>query len=393
MQLMQRKPPPRGFDTVEFEKRTARLQRLMRERQLDAVLLTTEPNVRYITGFFTQFWHSPTRPWFCLVPAEGKPVAVIPGIGAAGMAQTWIEDIRTWQSPCPEDDGISLLTQAIKELPSKFGRVGMTLGPESHLRMPASNFARLAKEIAPNQMVDCAHMILYLRSIKSEAEIDKIRFACLIASDAYEALPEKCGIGDSEREICQKLRMDMLARGADNSPFLVGGSNKGGYDDIIMGPKDRVPEAGDVMIIDTGTLYDGYYCDFDRNYAFGSIDEKTRRAHEVVWDATEAGFTAARAGATTTDLYKAMWFVMEAGGALGNDVGRLGHGLGMELTEWPSNTESDNTVLEPGMVMTLEPGMLFAPGRMLVHEENIVIREEGAELLTIRAPREMWVIS
>jgi Xaa-Pro dipeptidase len=385
--------PPRGFELTEFENRTARLQKLMHERKLDAVLLTTEPNVRYITGFFTQFWHSPTRPWFCLVPAEGKPIAVIPGIGAAGMAATWIDDIRTWQSPCPEDDGISLLTQAIKELPSKFGRVGMTLGPESHLRMPANNFARLSKEISPLEMVDCVQMVHYLRSVKSEAEIAKIHYACQLASDAYEALPGKCSVGNTEREICQKLRMDMLARGADNSPFLVGGSNEGGYDDIIMGPKDKATKAGDVMIIDTGTVYDGYFCDFDRNYAFGHIKDDTKRAHEVVWEATEAGFKAARAGATTTDLYNAMWSVMEAGGALGNDVGRLGHGLGIELTEWPSNTDSDMTVLEPGMVMTLEPGMLFAPGRMLVHEENIVIREDGAELLTKRAPKEMWMIS
>jgi Xaa-Pro dipeptidase len=384
--------PARGFKTAEFENRTARLQKLMHERKLDAVLLTTEPNVRYITGFFTQFWHSPTRPWFCLVPAEGKPVAVIPGIGAAGMAATWIEDIRTWQSPCPEDDGVSLLVQAIKELPSKFGRVGMTLGPESHLRMPAHNFKRLVGEISPLEMVDCVRDVHYLRSVKSEAEIGKIRFAAQTMSDGYAALPDKCSIGDSEREICQKLRMDSLARGADNSPFLTGGSGRGGYDDIIMGPTDRIPEAGDVMIIDSGTVFDGYFCDFDRNYAFGHIADDTKTAHEVIWDATEAGFRAARAGATTTDLYNAMWSVMEAGGALGNDVGRLGHGLGIELTEWPSNTDKDMTVLEPGMVMTLEPGMLFAPGRMLVHEENIVIRESGAEWLTKRAPREMWMI-
>ena len=384
--------PPRGFVMAEFENRTARAQKLMRERGLDAILLTTEPNVRYFTGFFTQFWHSPTRPWFCLVPAEGKPVAIIPGIGAAGMAATWIDDIRTWQSPCPEDDGVSLLVQAIKELPSRFGKIGMTLGPESHLRMPANNFARVVAEISPLEMVDCVQMVHYLRSVKSDAEIAKIHYACQIASDGYEALPGKCSLGDSEREICQKLQADFLARGADNSAFLTGGSGKGGYDDIIMGPTDRVPESGDVMIIDTGTLYDGYYCDFDRNFAFGAIDDQTKRAHEVVWDATEAGFNAARAGATTTDLYNAMWSVMEAGGALGNDVGRLGHGLGIELTEWPSNTDTDNTVLEAGMVMTLEPGMLFAPGRMLVHEENIVIREGGAEMLTKRAPKEMWVI-
>ena len=83
---------------------------------------------------------------------------------------------------------------------------------------------------------------------------------------------------------------------------------------------------------------------------------------------------------------------MEAGGALGNDVGRLGHGLGMQLTEWPSNTADDHTPLEPGVVLTLEPGMEFAPGKQMVHEENIVITEDGARWLSRRAPEEMPVI-
>jgi len=74
------------------------------------------------------------------------------------------------------------------------------------------------------------------------------------------------------------------------------------------------------------------------------------------------------------------------------NVGRLGHGLGMQLTEWPSHTADDDTVLAPGMVLTIEPGLGIAPGRTMVHEEDIVVREHGAELLTRRAPPELPVI-
>ena len=84
---------------------------------------------------------------------------------------------------------------------------------------------------------------------------------------------------------------------------------------------------------------------------------------------------------------------MHAGGALGNDVGRLGHGLGSDLTEWPSNTATDDTVLEVGMIMTLEPGMSYlnksGQVKQMVHEENIVITEEGAQWLSIRAAAEL----
>jgi len=106
----------------------------------------------------------------------------------------------------------------------------------------------------------------------------------------------------------------------------------------------------------------------------------------------QAGIDAARPGATTTDLWRAMAAVLEEAGSLGNNVGRMGHGLGMQLTEWPSNRPGDDTPLVPGMVMTIEPGMEFAPGRMMVHEENIAVTENGCELLTIRAEREMPVV-
>jgi Xaa-Pro aminopeptidase len=153
----------------------------------------------------------------------------------------------------------------------------------------------------------------------------------------------------SEREICRTLQRDILARGADTVPYLIGASGPGSYDNIIMGPTDREVAAGDVMIIDTGATYDGYFCDFDRNWAFGRATDAAKRAHRTCFDATQAGLEAARPGATAADLWAAMWRVLEDGGARDNDVGRLGHGLGMQLTEGHSNMPGDHTVLRPGM--------------------------------------------
>ncbi len=115
------KIPQRGFSAAEFEKRTARAQQIMDRHGFDALLLTAPPNVRYFTGFDSQFWESPTRPWFVVVPREGAPIAVIPEIGAPEMALTWIKDIRTWAAPNPEDDGLSLLKATIESLPRKHG--------------------------------------------------------------------------------------------------------------------------------------------------------------------------------------------------------------------------------------------------------------------------------
>ena len=214
-----------------------------------------------------------------------------------------------------------------------------------------------------------------------------------ITSAAFEALPQSLRLGETERQNCMRLRIDLLRRGADTSPYLISGSGPGGYDSIIMGPTERVLGDGDVMIIDTGTTYDGYFCDFDRNFAFGDASDPAKQAYAVTFAATDAGFAAARPGASTSDVWRAMATILEAGGSLGNNVGRMGHGLGMELTEWPSNTATDGAPLQPGVVLTLEPGMEFAPGRQMVHEENIVITEDGARWLSRRAPAEMPVIS
>ena len=384
--------PQRQFMLAEFEQRLARAQTMMRALKLDAVLLTTETNVRYFSGYFTQFWQSPTRPWFLILPLTGKPIAVIPTIGVVGMSNTWVEDIRAWPSPFPADDGVSLLSQTLADLPKRFGRLGMTLGRETHLRMPQQQVQSL---YASNHfdLVDVSREVLHLRSLKSAAEINRVAHICGVTSNAFAELPNFARIGMTEREVVAAFRMELLHQGADHSPFIVSSSGPDGYDDIIMGPTDRLVESGDVLIIDTGTVWQGYFCDFDRNWCFGDCSDETKSAYRTVYQATNAGFEAAKPGNTTSDLYRAMWPIMHAGGALGNDVGRLGHGLGSDLTEWPSNTATDDTVLEVGMIMTLEPGMSYlnksGQVKQMVHEENIVITEEGAQWLSIRAAAEL----
>ena len=102
------------FEETEFQLRTEKVQKHMFENNVDAILLCTEPEVRYFTGFRSLFWQSPTRPWFVVIPKNGKPIAIIPDIGRDLMARTWIDDIRTWPSPRREDEGISLLVEVLE---------------------------------------------------------------------------------------------------------------------------------------------------------------------------------------------------------------------------------------------------------------------------------------
>jgi Xaa-Pro aminopeptidase len=385
-------PPPRGFPVAEFESRVVAAQRLMQAQSIDTLLLTTEPEFRYFSGFHSDFWLSPTRPWYLLVPAQDHPIAIIPEIGEASMRATWVDDVRTWPAPVPEDDGLSLLRAALEEVATRFGTIGVPMGPETHVRMPLGDFQRLRDSLVGKRFVDATPIVRALRMVKSEAEIDKLRYVCGCVSNAFESFPTLASAGIAEAELFRLFRTELLRCGVDNSPYLVGAAGAGGYADIIKQPSDTEVVPGDVLIFDTGSVFDGYYSDFDRNFCFGAAPGEACRAYDVVYRATDAGLAAVRPGVTTSELWRAMARVLDEGGSLGEDVGRFGHGLGMQLTEWPSNKPGDDTVLQPGMVITLEPGMVFGTGKLMVHEEDLVVREDGYELLSRRAAPEMIVI-
>lgn len=391
---MSKQPPTRGFPRAEFEARLDRAQRLMAAEGLDALLLTTEPEIRWFTGFLTQFWLSPTRPWFLVVPASGKPMAVIPSIGLDAMSRTWIDDIRVWPSPRPADDGLTLLIESLQDAVGAGGCIGLPTGPETHVRMPLADLEHVRAALPRCRWCDATGVMRALRQVKSVAEIAKIGEACRVACDAFERMPEIARGGMSEVEVFRAFKIACLEAGADDVDYLVGGAGPGGYGDIISPPSERPLQDGDVLILDVGLMVDGYYCDFDRNFSVGPPSEAVRRSYELVWQATEAGLAAAVPGATCAELFRAMDAVLapHADPTAAGEVGRYGHGLGMVLTEFPSIASWDETVLEPGMVLTLEPGLATAPGRMMVHEENVAITEDGARLLTRRAPREIPVL-
>ncbi|MFK7856004.1 MAG: M24 family metallopeptidase [Granulosicoccus sp.] len=413
--------PTRGFSKVEFTNRCARVQAIMKQREIDVLWLSTEADIRYLTGFLTQFWQSPTRPWYLLLPQSGEPVAVIPAIGAICMQRTWINDIRLWSSPHPTDDGVSLLIDTIHELAGHKPSIGVPMGAETYVRSPWNDIERIRKLTAGAQWVDATDAMRCVRQIKSSAEIEKLDYICTVASNAFADVPQIISAGMTQVDAFRAFRIACLQHGADDPAYVVGAASANGYEDIISPPSEESLKTGDILILDTGCTFDGYYADFDRNFALQQVDKATAEAHQRAWDATEAGIELIKPGVTCAELFAAMQVVMSPMqidgqpssphdpkgsdmGKLGKaavpqraqaargDVGRLGHGLGIQLTETPSITAFDHTPMVPGMVMTLEPGYSYAPGKMMVHEENLLVTETGARLLSRRAPRDIPII-
>ena len=386
--------PPRAFEEAEFAARCAAAQATMQQAGVAATLLTSEAEIRYFTGFMTQFWQSPTRPWFVVMPLSGKPIAVIPSIGAPLMRQGYVGDIISWASPDEDDDGITLVADVIRQHVSKDAALGMLMGRETAVRMPLADLFALQKNLGM-PLHDMTAAIQKIRMVKSPAEQAKLRYICGIVADVFEHVPKWLRPGMPLDACFRQFKMDALERGVDDVSYLVGSAGPGGYYDIIAPPNERRLAIGDVFMLDTGSVWDGYFSDFDRNFAIGHASDGAQAAHQKLYDATDAALAIARPGATAADLYRAMDAVLrpDGDGDGGDDVGRYGHGLGIQLTEPPSHTSWDTTVLSANMALTLEPSIIYDNGFLMVAEENILITESGVELLSKRAPRDLPVIA
>ena len=386
----------RGFTSEEFEQRCQRVQRAMQNCNADALLLSSEAEIRYFTGFMTQFWQSPTRPWFIMIPASGKPTAIIPTIGVPLMQECYIGDIKSWPSPAEHDDGISLVHDAIKSAIGTKGRLGMLMGRETAIRMPLADLDILRARLGDIELVDMTADVQHIRMIKSPAEIAKSRHVCGMVSSVFADLPNWVAEGLPLRELFREFKIRALQAGIDDVSYLVGSAGQGGYFDIIAPPDERKLAAGDVFMLDTGCIWDGYFSDFDRNFAIGHASDDAKSAHHQLYDATQAALDILKPGITASDLFHAMDAVLRPGadaGDGGGDVGRYGHGLGTQLTETPSHTIWDKTVIESGMALTIEPSIIYGDGFLMVAEENLVVTDNGFELLSHRADRDLPIIS
>ncbi len=380
-----------GFSKEEFETRLQRAQELLYENKLDALLITIPSNLRYFTGIDTNFWESPTRPWFLVVPLFGNPIAIIPEIGEKLFKKTFVKDIHTWPSPNLKGDDISPLKSLLESLPSRFGAIGAELGKEMSIRIPAIDF-NLLKDNFKFDIVDGASLIWALRSVKTLNEIKKIEKVAQIVSEVFCVLPTFISASDSERDVAKKVTKEILKRGVDSIPYLPVVSGRGGVSQIIGNPTDKLISSGDFLFIDTGATFDGYFCDFDRNFAIGTASDELKRSNEILWHATEEGIKNLVPGAKTQDVWKKINKKIEDFGFLVRGEGRYGHGVGLQLTEPPSISSFDNAIIQENMVLTIEPSIEYKPGKIIVHEENVFVSKDGPILLTKRAPRELPII-
>ena len=380
-----------SFPKEEYLKRLDNIHKKLENENIDAIVITSPANFRYFSGLDSNFWESPTRPWFLIISKNGKIKALVPSIGLSAIESTFIKDIEVWQSPNPKDEGTSLLKKIIKTFP-KNSNIGFELGMETYLRMSIKEFLKIKKDLQEYNFIDSTNIVWSLRKIKSDLEIKNIEKVCSITSKVFNNLINKISLGMSEREIATIFKKDLINNGVDYIMYLSCASGINGYNQIICNPSEKKIGDGDILIIDTGSTLNGYYCDFDRNFGFGNINQKSLDAYNKLWDATEKTLEIIKPGISCKEIYEALSKNLFSSNVKSN-VGRMGHGFGLQLTEPPSIMIDDNTILEKNMILALEPSIEIENNLILVHEENILITQHGNRLLTSRTPKELPVIN
>ena len=357
-----------------FARRLDRARAELKAHGLDCLIATPSTNYEYLTGY------NPGRSErliALILPLEGVPAVVCPSFEVERIKRHGaVADARGWEE---QDDPYALVRDTVRRLAPRAGTIAL----ESSTGYQTS--LRLAAALPGWKLVDAAAVTERLRIVKAPEEVALIRRAIGITQDAMTATFGQLARGMTERDVARLLSHEMQQRGAEG----------GGL--VQFGPSSALPHGGPaaaaleretVVLIDCGCRVGGYESDITRTIWFGdSPAEEFRKVFNVVHDAQSAAIELGRPGTPCQDMDRAARRVITAAGYGSFFTHRLGHGLGMDGHEPPYLVEGNALRLEPGMVVTDEPG-IYQLGRFGVRiEDDCVMTESGVQLLSERAVR------
>ena len=365
---------------------TSRFDRLnasLRTSGLDAVILNPGPTLTYLSGLN---FHLMERPVVLLFAKDQVPAIVLPELELQKVASLpyKLQIFAYPENPIEWDNAFRKAVQAL-------GLDGKRIGVEPR-QLRLLEFRHIKAGAPEADYPDASDVLAGLRLRKDKDEVDAMRRAVKIAQDALEATIPFIKVGRTEKEIASELVMQLLKHGSDSempfAPIVSGGPNAA---NPHASPSDRKLQAGDLLVVDWGAAYAGYISDLTRTFAVGEVDAEYKKIHKIVQEANAAGRAAGKPGVPCADVDKAARALIEKAGYGEFFTHRTGHGIGMEGHEEPYIRGDNMQILEPGMAFTVEPG-IYLPGRNGVRiEDNVVITDTGADVLS-DMPREIRVV-
>jgi len=344
----------------------------------DHALITDPKHVYYLTGFASD----PHERFLGLLLSSGsEPVLIVPALDAAAAeAASSVKNIVTHQDT---DNPYAVLQRSLR------GSAG-TVAVEKE-QLTVSRFEQLQQHVDASAFKDAGPVLRELRVRKSPEEVSLIKHAVKLVEDVLRQGLKKASIGVSELELVAELEYLMKKLGADAPSFATM---------VLSGPNTALPhgvpggrriEAGDLLMFDLGVYAGGYASDITRTFAVGDLKPDAVCIYDTVLAANQAAIQAVKPGVTYGSIDRAARAVIEHAGYGPAFVHRLGHGLGMDVHEYPSVHGLNEDVLQAGAVFTIEPGVYVQDVGGVRIEDDVLVTETGIEVLT-SFPKELTVI-
>jgi Xaa-Pro aminopeptidase len=374
------------------EHRLAEARAAMERAGLDGLLVIASTNLIFLSGY-PYVDTNLARPFFLLLPRVGAPALLVhTGRQYEARANSWVDEVRLYQrlsvAPVAELDAL------LRDRGLHGGRVGAELGFEQRMGLPFAEFERIRAELAPTEFVDAADLFWRLRMVKPSWDLDSLRLACRITADAYAATFAITRGGQQERDVLQQLAMEHMRRSGGPGWGVVT-SGPGNYDAVLGAGSDRILEPGDMVWMDGGCSVNGLWSDYGRGGVIGGPSPEQRDLQRLIHEITMEGVGMLHPGVPLREVAAHVNARVEAIGLpvtsrISSIAGRVGHGMGFDTTEPPHVSEEDATILEPGMVITMEPGVAADYGIFHV-EENVIVTESAPEIISV-APWELHAL-
>ena len=350
-------------------KRLARVQRSLKRLKVDALLVTSVPNVRWLTGF----------------TGDSSAVLTTPKVGL------FLTDGRYTEQAEQETRGLEILERKrgmAALVARRAQRLGVSrLGVEAQAMTVASH-AELVRVCGATEVVPLSGVIERLREIKDAEERRSIEEAARIAGAAFLQVRQAVRPGRTEKELARMLEAAMMDLGAEGPSFesIVAVGERGSLPHAR--PTDREVGPGDAVLFDWGALKDGYASDLTRMVYLDTITPLYARIHALVLTAQRRALARIKPGRTAAEVDRAARDYLKARRRGKFFSHSLGHGIGLEVHEAPRLGTGAETRLKPGMVFTVEPGV-YLPGKGGVRiEDDVLVTRTGRRILTT-APKSL----
>lgn len=377
-----------------YRNKVVKMQKAMEEQGIDGIICFKPQNTFFLSGFNPILY---SHPVVVIVPREGNAVLLVHSLRARHSAdEAAIEDIRLfgmWANQKPiANDAYSAIDIIVNDLKMK----NKIIGYEGDF-ISLTQYKKLQEITNAPKMVDVSDFLKRTRTIKDEYEINLLRLSSYLTNVGMEAALANIRKSEAEASIAAEIAMrETWAKELSEFEISSFGNTEGGIVTALWCysnsgyrvpygcecPGNRVPLEGEVCLPVCWAAIDGYHSENERTVMIGKIPDKYEKAYDAMLAGRKNVFNMMRAGVTASAVYAAgVGPYIEAG--FGDFLpGRIGHGLGLSLHEFPSLSKDNDLVLEEGMVVTVEPGLVFAGWGSTRHSDTVVVRKNGIEILT-----------